>query len=263
MTALEHLAPGASWRARHVVVRNLLWFRAKWSVIISGLVEPLLYLLALGVGVGELVGTVDYAGRDIDYNAFVAPALLATAAFNGAVFESTFNIFAKLKWQKSYDAMVSTPLTPADVAVGELAFSQLRGLFYAVCFLGAMTALGLVESWWALLTLPAAVLIGSAFGAVGLAGTTWMRSWLDFDYVVLFQLPLFLFSATFYPLSTYPEPIQWVVQATPLYHGVELCRQLVLGEVGPSAAVHTAYLLVMGGIGLAVATRRFDRLLRV
>lgn len=257
----SQLLPGVSWRARHIVTRNLVWFRAKWSILVSAVFEPVFYLLALGVGVGELVGTVEYAGREVDYEAFVAPALLATAAFNGAIFEM-FNIFAKLKWQKTYDAMIATPLTPGDVAAGELGFGQLRGLFNACCFLAVMAVLGLVESWWALLTLPASVLIGASFAGVGLIGTTLLRSWTDFDYVLLAQLPLFLFSATFYPLSTYPEPIQWLVQATPLYHGVELCRQLVLGEIGLSIVAHVAYLLAMLLLGLAVATRRFDRLLR-
>lgn len=260
--ALRRLVPGASWRARHVVNRNLHWFRARSLVVLSGVVEPLFYLLALGVGVGELVGTVEYAGREVDYDRFVAPALLATSAFNGAIIESTIAVFSKLRWQKTYDAMIATPVTSGDIAVGELAFSQLRGLFYAVCFLVTMVALGLVESWWAILTVPVAVLIGGAFGAVGLAGTTWMRTWLDFDYVVLIQLPLFLFSATFYPLETYPEAIRWIVQATPLYHGVELCRQLVLGEVGTGSLLHVAYLAAMLLAGLAVASRRFDRLLK-
>ncbi len=259
---LAHLVvPGASLRARHVVGRNLRWFRARYWVVVSGFFEPLFYLLALGVGVGELVGTVEYAGRQVDFDVFVAPAMLAASAFNGAIFESTMNIYAKLRWQKTYDAMIATPLSPGDIAVGELAFSQLRGLMYSAGFLLTMVALGLVQSWWAVLAVPAALLIGASFAAVGLAGTTFMRSWQDFEYVLIIQLPLFLFSATFYPLETYPEGLQWVVQATPLYHGVELMRQLVLGGPEWSALVHVAYLAAMLGIGMSVAGRRFQHLL--
>jgi lipooligosaccharide transport system permease protein len=255
------LVPGASIRSRHVLGRNLRWFRAKYWIVVSGFFEPLFYLLALGVGVGQLVGTVEYGGREVDFDVFVAPAMLAASAFNGAVFESTMNIYAKLRWQKTYDARIATPLSPGDIAVGELGFSQLRGLLYSTGFLLTMVALGLVQSWWAVLAIPAALLIGASFAAIGLAGTTYMRSWQDFEYVLIIQLPLFLFSATFYPLETYPEGLRWVVQATPLYHGVDLMRQLVLGDLRPSAFVHVAYLTAMLGIGISIAGRRFDRLL--
>ncbi len=255
------LVPGGSIRSRHVIGRNLRWYRARYWIIVSGFFEPLFYLLALGVGVGALVGTVEYRGADVDFDVFVAPAMLAASAFNGAIFDSTMNIFAKLKWQKTYDAMIATPLSPGDIALGELGTSQLRGVLYSASFLVTMLALGLVQSWWAVLAIPAALLIGLSFAAVGLAGTTFMRSWQDFEYVLIIQLPLFLFSATFYPLDTYPEGLRWLVQATPLYHGVDLMRQLVLGSPGWSALVHVAYLAAMLGIGIAIAGRRFHHLL--
>jgi lipooligosaccharide transport system permease protein len=122
-------------------------------------------------------------------------------------------------------------------------------------------AAGTVRSWWALLALPAAVFIGLAFGAIGMFATTFMRSWVDFDYVTLAIQPMFLFSATFFPLSTYPEALQWVVRVTPLYHGVALERALMLGEVGWGALGHLAYLLALGGIGVIGAARRLERLL--
>lgn len=261
MTALSLLLPGVTRRSRHVTAKNMAWFRAKYMVVLSGLVEPILYLFSIGVGVGALVGTVEFGGSEIPYDQFVAPALLATSAFTGALFESTMNIYAKLKWSKAYDAMIATPLTPGDIALGELAFSQLRAAFYGTVFLGTMIVFGLVQSWWAVLAVPAAALLGSATAACGLAGASYMRSWQDFDIVVMIQVPLFLFSATFYPLSTYPEVLQWIVRATPLYHGVDLIRALVLGSVGWGDLAHVAYLTVMLFIGLAVASRRFKVLL--
>jgi lipooligosaccharide transport system permease protein len=192
---------------------------------------------------------------------FVAPALMASAAMNGAVFDSTFNVFFKLKYAKLYDSVLSTPLGPRDIALGEISWALIRGLLYSVAFLVVATAAGVVTSWWALLAIPAASLIGYAFAAVGMAATTFMRSWQDFDYVQLALLPMFLFSATFYPLSTYPEGLQWVVQATPLYHGVALVRDLMLGDVAAGVLVHVAYLGAMGMIGTVFAARRIERLL--
>ena len=232
-------------------------------MFVAGFAEPVLYLLSIGVGVGALVGDVQLGGgRSVPYQVFVAPGLLAASAMNGAVFDATFNFFVKYKYAKTYDALLATPLSVTDVAVGETTWALLRGAIYATAFLAAMVVLGLVQSWWAVLAVPAAVLIGFAFAGAGLAGTTWMRSFTDFDYVTLAIVPLFLFSATFFPLDRYPDALRWVVQATPLYQGVALERALVLGHVGWGAAVNAGYLAAMGAAGLAVATRRLGTLLQ-
>jgi lipooligosaccharide transport system permease protein len=220
------------------------------------------YLFSLGVGLGALVGTVTTdSGTEVPYAAFVAPALLAASAMNGAVYDSTFNVFFKLKYAKLYDSVLSTPLGPRDVAVGEISWALMRGQVYAIAFLIVAAVAGLVQSWWALLALPAATLIGFAFASVGMAATTYMRSWVDFDYVQLAILPMFLFSATFFPLSTYPPSLQWVVQATPLYHGVALVRDLMIGSISAGMLWHVAYLVVMGLVGFVIAARRLERLL--
>ena len=200
-------------------------------------------------------------GTALSYQQFVAPGLLAAAAMNGAIYDSVFNLFFKLRYSKLYDAVLATPLSAPDAAVGETAWALLRGATYSAAFLVIMGALGLIGSWWALLALPAAVLIGFAFAAVGLAATTYLRGWQDFEFVQLALLPLFLFSTTFYPLSTYPGPLQVVVQCTPLYHGIELIRGLVTGEVDWSLLGHVAYLAAMGLIGLAIGARRLSGLL--
>ena len=249
-------------RSTLLIERNLLVYRHIWSVILSGFFEPVFYLLSIGVGIGELVGDIaGPGGRPIDYTTYVAPALLASSAMNGAVYESTMNIFFKLKFAKVYDAILATPVGVGDVALGEIVWCLIRGAMYSIAFFLVMIVMGLVESWWAVLVIPSAVLIGFAFAACGMAATTFMRSWTDFDLVTLAIVPLFLFSATFYPLSTYPDALQVVVQLTPLYHGVDLLRSLTLGDVGPDLLVHVAYLLVMGFAGLFVVSRRLDKLL--
>jgi lipooligosaccharide transport system permease protein len=231
-------------------------------VIFSGFFEPLFYLLSIGLGIGGLIGTIPGPnGQPIPYELFVAPALLATSAMNGAIYDSTFNVFFKLNYEKTYDAVLATPLGVGDVALGEIAWALIRGTLYAIGFLAVMLVLGLVVSPWMILAIPAAILIGWAFAAVGMAATTFMRTWQDFDLLQLVLLPLFLFSATFYPITVYPQPLQVFVQLTPLYHGVDLLRSLAIGTVGPEALIHVAYLVVMGLIGLAIVSRRLDKLL--
>jgi lipooligosaccharide transport system permease protein len=264
MTTLTRVAPapmGGS-RAGRLIERNLMVYRRTWIVIVSGFFEPLFYLLGIGFGIGALVGGVTAPdGAPITYAMFLAPGLLASSAMNGAIYDSTFNIFFKLRYAKTYDAMLSTPLGVGDVAVGEITWALIRGTLYAMGFLAVMLLLGLVRSPWIVLALPAAMLIGFAFAAVGMAGTTFVRRWTDFDLVFVATLPMFLFSGTFYPISAYPPGLQLIVQLTPLYQGVALLRSLSLGLVGPGTLVHVAYLTVMGLIGLAIAWRRLDRLL--
>jgi len=247
--------------AGSVVARNGRAARHGLAVLLSGFFEPLFYLLSLGVGIGTLVGGVEYGGTSVSYQQFIAPALLAASAMNGAVADSTFNVFWKLKYARVYDGMLATPLGPKAVAAGEICWALLRGAGYATAFLLVLLAAGYVRSWWAVLAVPAATLIGLAFAGVGMAATTFMRSWQDFDLVHLVVLPLLLLSTTFYPLSTYPGGLALLVQLTPLYQGVELERAFVLGTVDASVLVHVLYLLVLGVAGLLVAGRRLERLL--
>ncbi|NED93772.1 ABC transporter permease [Phytoactinopolyspora alkaliphila] len=248
--------------ARALVERNVRAYKHGWITLLSGFFEPIFYLFSLGVGLGALIGEIDAGGgRAVAYASFVAPALMASAAMNGAVFDSTFNVFFKLKYQKLYDSVLSTPLGPRDVAVGEIGWALIRGLLYSTVFLFVAAVSGAVESWWGLLAVPAATLIGFAFAAVGMALTTFMRTWQDFEYVNLAILPMFLFSATFFPLATYPGVLQWVVQATPLYHGVALTRELMLGDIGSGILVHVLYLAVMGLAGVIASAHRVERLL--
>ncbi|WP_243059763.1 ABC transporter permease [Nocardioides sp. SR21] len=244
-----------------LVYRNYLAYRRAWYIFASGFLEPVFYLFSIGVGVGSLVTGFEFNGEQIPYAEFVAPGMLAASAMNGSVLDSTFNFFFKLKYNKLFDQMLATPLTTMDIARGELTWSLLRGGIYSAGFLVVMVAMGLVSSWWAVLAVPASLLIGLGFGALGMALTTYMRSWQDFEWVTLALMPLFLFSATFFPIDALPAVARWVVEVTPLYRGVVLCRELTTGTVSWASLVSVVYLVVMGVVGLLIARRRLDKLL--
>ncbi|WP_248581310.1 ABC transporter permease [Nocardioides sp. InS609-2] len=175
-----------------LVQRNYITYKASWKLFLTGFLEPVFYLLSIGIGVGALIDTFEFNGQVIPYAEFVAPGMLAASAFNGALIDSTYNVFFKLKYDKLYDQMLATPLSTSDIARGEIAWGQLRGGTYSAAFLLVMLAMDLISSWWAVLALPAVLLIGFAFSAVCMALTTWMKSWQDFDKITLAQLPLFL-----------------------------------------------------------------------
>lgn len=256
--------PGSlAWRGpARMVERNAMAYRRMWPIFLSGFFEPLLYLLSIGIGVGELVGDLPGPNGPVSYDAFVAPGLLAAAAMNGAIFDATINFFVRFKYIGTYRAAISSPLRPVDIAKGEVAWSLLRGGMYSGVFLVTMLVLGLVESAWALLAVPAALLIGFGFAGIGLAGATFMRSWIDFDKVMLALLPMFLFSGVFFPLSEYPDGLAWLVRVSPLYQGVALERALILGGVSWASLGQATYLAVMGFAGMRLGSRRLDKLMQ-
>ena len=255
---------GTDVSSLRLIERHARAYGRAWLLFISGIFEPLFYLLSLGLGLGVLVGKVPGpGGQPIPYRDFVAPGLLAVSSMNGAMYDSTFNVFFRLKYAKLYDAVLATPMRPGQVALGEIGWALLRGTIYAAAFTLVMLVLGLLHSPWAVLDIPVAVLIGFAFAAIGMTGTTYMKSWQDFDYVILASLPLFLFSGTFYPLSVYPRAIQVIIECTPLYQGVVLLRDLTFGVVGPDLLWRAAYLAVLGLAGLYVSGRRIGKLLLV
>ncbi|MGC5583116.1 ABC transporter permease [Ornithinimicrobium sp. W1665] len=247
---------GAVLERGFTVIRN-----QNWMVLVSGFVEPVLYLLAMGVGMGGLVGEVTGPGGEpISYAAYIAPALLATSAMNGAIYDSTWNVFFKLRFAKLYQAMLQTSLGPLDVAAGEILMALFRGFVYAVGFLGVLALMGLVTSWWALLMVPVAVLVALGFAALGMGITSYLKTFQQMDLINFAMLPMFLFSATLYPITVYPETVQWFVMAMPLWHAVELMRQLSVGHLGLVTLVHVGYFLVMTAAGLWLATVRLRAL---
>jgi lipooligosaccharide transport system permease protein len=254
---------GAPRRAASVAERNVAALRsAYWVVLISGFIEPVLYLLSIGVGVGALVGDLPLAGGHlVPYAAFVAPAMLASSAMTGALAETTFNFFGKMKYMKLYDGVIATPVQPFEIALGELGWAMVRGSLYSAAFLGVMVAMDLTTASRALVGFPAAVLVGFAFGALGMALSTYMRSWQDFDLMGSAQFTLFLFSGTFVPADAYPAALRWLVEVTPLYRAVDLLRGISLGMPGWVSALDILYLVGVTALGLVVASRRMGRLL--
>ena len=254
---------GAGRRSASIVERNAATLRSTyWVVMASGFLEPVLYLFSIGVGVGALVGDLTLPdGRVIGYAAFVAPAMLASSAMTGALSETTFNFFGKMKFMRLYDGILATPVRPIEIALGELAWAMLRGNIYAAAFLVVMVAMELTTPGRALAAFAATVLVGFAFGGAGMALSTFMRSWQDFDLMGSAQFALFLFSGTFVPAQAYPSVLRWVVEATPLYRAVDLIRAITTGAAGWIQLVDVLYLLAVFAVGLAIAGRRMEKLL--
>ena len=248
--------------ARSVVARGLKATKSSSGIIVlSGFFEPVFFLLAMGLGLGSFIGDVELPdGTAVPYAAFIAPALLAVSAMNGAVYDSTWNVFFKMHFGKLYDAMLATSLGPLDVAFGEITYALLRGGVYAVGFLSVMQVMGLNLAWSAALAVPAVLLVAFGFASVGMAVTSYMKTFQQMDWINFVMLPMFLFSATFYPITVYPDWIQAVIKALPLWHAVELVRGLTLGVLDGSMLTHVAYFVVMIGLGLAFTTVRLRAL---
>ena len=266
-------APAATASQWSLAVRALRsWltnYRRTWrGTIYSSVLNPLLYLGAMGLGLGTLVnahGQAQLGG--VSYLEFLAPGLLAAGAMQTAVGESTYPIMGSIKWLKTYQAAVASPLRPADLFHGHLLFTTLRLIMNSVIFLAAMAAFGAVRSHsaWVLAIVPVAVLTGLAFAAP-------IEAWAvtrtkDQSFALIFRfgmIPLFLFSGTFFPISQLPGWIRPVAYATPLWHGVSLCRALSLGTANLGGAlVDVAYLAAVAAAGIAVGRRTYRRRLYV
>ena len=250
-----------SGRSRVIMERAYIAFRSStWMIVVSGFVEPVLFLLSFGYGLKDLVGDITVAGQPIGYVAFIAPALLATSAMNGAIYDSTMNVYFKLKHDRIYHGMLATSLGPMDVALGEISWALLRGLSYAIGFMAIVTPLGLIPSVWGILAIPAAVLIAFGFASFGMAVTSYMKSFQQLEVVSIVLLPMFLFSGSFYPLDVFPEWLQTIIRLFPLAHAIDLVRGLTLGNISWALAGHAMYFVVMIVVGLFFTTKRLNAL---
>ena len=230
-------------------------------IVASGFIEPLLNLVVFGWGVGNFIGNIELEnGLSVSYASFVVPGLLASAAMMGAVMDSTWNVFFKMHEQRLYHAMLATSLGPMDVAMGEIAWALLRGSLYSTAFMAIVTPLGLVESWWGLLAIPAGAVIGFGFASLGMALTSYMTSFQHMGMINIVVLPITLFSGSFFPLSVLPNWLANIVYWTPLTQGIEMMRMLTLGTVDGSIFIHLVYFSVFIAGGLYFTTRRLNAL---
>ena len=250
-----------SGRPQEVLLRNWLGFKSSaWIAVISGFFEPVLYLVSFGYGIGELVGNISTSTGEVSYAAYIAPGLLATSAMNGAMFDSTWNVFFKLNESRLYKAMLATSLGPLDVALGEIAWALMRGGIYATAFTLVLAGLGLVTSWWALLAVPAAIIVAFGFASFGMAITSYMKSHHQMNFFEIFLLPMFLFSGAFYPLTVFPGWVQAIIKALPLRQGIELVTKAMAGDFSIHLLVNVSYFVVMICVGLFFTTRRLNAL---
>lgn len=248
-------------RPQQVLLRNWISFKSSaWIAVVSGFLEPVLYLLSFGYGIGALVGNISTAGGDVSYAAYIAPGLLATSAMNGALLDSTWNVFFKLNESRLYKAMLATSLGPLDVALGEIAWALMRGGLYATAFTVIIVVLGLVTTWWALLAIPAAIIVAFGFASFGMAITSYMKSHHEMNFFYIFVLPMFLFSGAFYPLTVFPGWGQAIIKALPLRQGIELVTRAMTGEFGIHLLLNIAYFMVMICIGFFFTTKRLNAL---
>lgn len=249
-------------RSHAVLQRSFIAFKSStWIVIVSGFVEPVLYLFSFGYGVGKFIGNIDAGGgRMVTYAAFIAPGLLATSAMNGAIYDSTWNVFEKMHETRLYHGMLATSLGPLDVALGEIAWALLRGLVYAVGFMVVVAPLGLIPSWWGILAIPGAVLIAFGFASVGMAITSYFSSYQQMNIIQIAMMPMFLFSGSFFPISVFSPWLQKVIEVLPLWQAIQLIRGLTLGVIDGGLIGHVVYFLVMIVGGLYFTTKRLDAL---
>jgi lipooligosaccharide transport system permease protein len=244
-------------RTLAIVERNFMIGRRSITPFVSAMIEPVLYMATIGFGVGMLVGNVP--GVHVRYAAWVAPAILATTAMNTAFNQTSFGVFARIRVDRTYDAILPTPVSVTDIAYGEVVSAVINAVLTSIGFVVVMSVLGLVTSPAVLLAIPASVLVGFAFAAGGLAVTTFLRDFADFQYIQLVMLPMYLFATTFYPLSTYPAPLRPLIEILPLYQSIQLIREPALGVFTWSAVVPVGYLLLFGALAMRVAIRRMSR----
>jgi lipooligosaccharide transport system permease protein len=255
MTVLA--ASGRVWQRNWLVYRRL-WHRS----LAFGFLQPVLFLTAMGLGIGSLMGAQDQAAfGGVPYIDWLGPGLLAAMAMQTATFESTYPIMNKIMWGRNYEAMLSTPLGIRSILFGELGWSAFRIGTLATVFLVVLTLFGIPRTPLAVLAIPFAILTGVAFSSCLIAFTATQKNDVGFSAVFRFIInPLFLFSGTFFPLTQLPDALQLVAIATPLYHGVVLVRGAILDQLDPVRALFSlGYLLVMFGIGAWLAERNLTK----
>ena len=252
---------GISRRFWRVWQRNFIVYRKTWTIsFLPPLLEPIFYLVAFGVGLSVMVGEVTYGGATLSYTAFIAPALIAVNIMQSAFFENTYASFVRMYYQKTFDAMLATPLTLPEVIAGEILWGATKAVIGTALMMAVISLFGLISYPDGLLLLPAAFLGGLAFASAGMICTAIVPTIEVFNLpVFLFITPMFLFSGTFFPLQNLPPWAQSVAQIFPLTHLVELTRTVALGRPGVSALVAIIYLAVWTAILVPLAIIGMER----
>lgn len=247
---------------RSAAIFFLRFRKAGKSTFLIAALNPLCVLGAMGLGLGSLIdkGSTTALGG-VDYLSFIAPGLMAAFAMQGAAVESLWPVLGGIMWDGTYVAMVATPLRPIDVMLGQLSFIAMRITIGIVMTFGAMLVFGAVQSPWGVLTMPAALLTGLAYSSMIMAFSATRKDDTAFPLVMRFGvLPSYLFSGTFFPITQLPTALQAFAKVTPLWHGVDLCRSLSLGEATPLRSIgHVVYLSVFVAVALHLGRRTFDR----
>ena len=243
----------------------LTQYRRMWrGNVVTSVVSPVVYLLALGVGLGVFVDRSADLPNGVSYLEFVAPGLMAATAMQISSFEASWPVLSAIKWDRQYHAMLATPLRIRDVILGHQAYFAFRLILTATVYFVVIAAFGAVESPLGVLAIPVTVLVGLAFTAPLAAWAAHTQTEVSFVAIFRFViLPMFLFSGTFFPISSLPAPLEVLAWFTPLWHGVTLCRDLTLGDVSPVDLAHVAYLLAFIAVGLVAARFTYTRRLSV
>ena len=250
-----------TWRFVRVWWRNYLVYRHTWLIsFIPPLLEPLFYLLAFGVGMGLLVGYLTYEGSPVSYTRFIAPALIAINIMSNAFYENTYASFVRMYYQKTFDAMMATPLTVSEIITGEIVWGATKAVFATAVMMAVISFFGLIRYPEGLLLLPLAFIGGLAFGSMGMLCTSAVPHIELFNLpIFLFITPMFLFGGTFFPLENLPVWAQQVAMALPLTHLVNLCRAFAYGTFGPSFFIGVIYLSGLTLICFPLAIFRMQR----
>jgi len=250
-----------SRRFLRVWQRNLRVYRKGWKVIfLPPFLEPLFYLLAFGIGLSGLVGSLRYQGMEMSYVRFIAPALIAVSMMNNSFFETTYASFVRMYYQKTFDAMMATPLCLEEVITGEIVWGATKSIVAAVIMLAVISVFGLIQYPDGLLILPVAFLGGLAFGSIGMFFTGIVKNIEMFNLpVFLFVTPMFLLSGTFFPLENFPRWSQHIALIFPLTHLVNLTRDFCLGRIGPKALWGLGYLFLFSLFFFPLAVRTMRR----
>lgn len=244
-----------SWRFIRVWQRNLKVFRLSWKVnFLLPFLSPLFYLVAFGVGFSSFVGTIDYGATKVSYLSFITPAIISINIMNNAFFENTYSSFVRMYYQKTFDAMMSTPLNADEIITGEIVWGATKSFISSTIMLVIVSFFGLVSYPAGLLIIPVSFLGGIAFGAVGMYFTGLVKTIDLFSLpVFLFVTPMFLFSGTFFPISGLPVWAQYVAQTLPLTHLVNVLRALGYGIFNQEVVIGLCYLIVFSLITLLLA----------